>query len=120
MGTSYSDYETIIHSTAGLQKRISSIKSQDAKPPDLPEEVYQLFCRASELYNAWKCHDRLDLKLADIAICLLELSEATGIDLGVAMNTRIAMNEQKFEVGSQEWYDSLSTEMRDYFADGIK
>lgn len=119
MGASCPDYNPIVHSTADLQKEIYASKNHD-KPSDLPEEVYQLFCRVSEFYTAWKCHDRLDLKLADVAICLLELSEATGIDLGVAMNTRIAMNEQKFEVGSQEWYGSLSTEMRDYFADGIK
>ena len=73
----------------------------------------------------------LSVELADISISILKIAEIADIDLVMAIDMRLAINEiiedmeknepeiKPYEIGTQEWYDSLRTEMKDYFADGI-
>ena len=114
--------ESLMESTIDIQKRVYFNKvNHGFNAIDIPKEFCFLYGEVAETFDAWKHQSGLDLKFADIAIHLLWLAEITGIDLGRAINKKIGSNEHRtYEVGSQEWYDSLSTEMEDYFADGMK
>ena len=88
---------------------------------DIPKEFCLMYGEVAEAFDAWKHNSGLDLELADIAIYLLGIAEITGIDLGKAIDKKMVINENReYNPGSPEWYDSLSTEMKDYFADGMK
>lgn len=114
--------EAVMGSTLDVQKRVFLNKvNHGFNTTDVPKEFCLLYGEVTEAFEAWKHHSGLDLELADIAIYLLGLAEITGIDLGKAIDKKIAINEPRtYEIGSQEWYDSLSIEMKDYFADGMK
>ena len=111
-----------IGSTSKVQKRVYNNKvNHGFNTTDIPKEFCLMYGEVAEAFDAWKHNSGLDLELADIAIYLLGIAEITGIDLGQAVDKKMAINEQrKYEIGSQEWYDSLSIEMKDYFADGMK
>ena len=113
---------TELGSTVDIQKRIYKNKiTRGFNVIDIPMEFCFMYGEVSEAFDAWKRGTRLDLELADVAIYLFEVAEITGIDLGKAIDKKMADNEYRTnEIGSQEWYDNLDTQMKDYFADGMK
>lgn len=114
------EYE--IGSTSKVQKRVYNNKvNHGFNTTDIPKEFCLMYGEVAEAFDAWKHNSGLDLELADIAIYLLGIAEITGIDLGKAIDKKMVINENReYNPGSPEWYDSLSTEMKDYFADGMK
>lgn len=114
--------EAVMGSTLDVQKRVFLNKvNHGFNTTDVPKEFCLLYGEVAEAFEAWKHHSGLDLELADVAIYLLGLAEITGIDLGEAIDKKMAINEHRtYKTGSQEWYDSLSPEMKDYFSDGMK
>ena len=120
--TEASTIKATIGSTADVQKRIYANKvNHGYNVTDIATEFCLLYSEVAEAVDAWKHGLGLSLKLADVAIYLLGIAEITGIDLGKAIDKKMAENEPRhYEIGSQEWYDHLSTEMKDYFMDGMK
>ena len=60
---------------------------------DVPLEFCLLQAETAEAFEAWhKGRDNLGEELADVAIYLLALAEMTGIDLGQAVEAKIAKN----------------------------
>lgn len=114
--------EEILGSTADVQKRVYFNKvNHGFNVTDIPKEFCLLYGEVAEAFDAWKHHSGLDLELADVAIYLLGLAEITGIDLGKAIDKKMYINKHRqYPAGSQEWYDSLDAQMKDYFADGMK
>mgnify|MGYP004628671979 FL=1 len=114
--------EAVMGSTTDVQKRVFFNKvNHGFNTTDVPKEFCLLYGEVAEAFDAWKQNRGLDLELADVAIYLLGLAEINGIDLGKAINKKMDINEPRtYEVGSDEWYESLSPEMKDYFADGMK
>ncbi len=55
---------------------------------------------------------RVAMELADVLICLLALAERTGVDLAAALETKLAINAEKYPVervsGRMEKYDEYS------------
>jgi MazG nucleotide pyrophosphohydrolase domain len=61
---------------------------------DVPLEFCLLQAEVAEAFEAWhRGRDNLGEELADVAIYLLALAEMTGIELGVAVEAKMARNE---------------------------
>ena len=60
---------------------------------DVPLEFCLLQSEVAEAFEAWhKGRDNLGEELADVAIYTLALAEMTGIDLGAAVEAKLAKN----------------------------
>lgn len=63
---------------------------------DVNKEFCLLYGEVSEAYDAWKKKkDDLNEELADIAICLMGLSEMLGFDLADEIEKKVSKNEKR-------------------------
>lgn len=80
-----------------LQKRVVSNKeSKGFNTKDIRLEFCLLYGEVAEAFEAWwKNKADLDMELADIAIYLMGIAELMGIDLELAIRTKMVTNEKR-------------------------
>ena len=86
-----------LESTSDIQKRIlNNKKNHGFNITDISMEFCLTYGELSEAYDAWrKKKDSLGEELADVAIYLMGIAEINGIDLGIEINKKMLVNEDR-------------------------
>lgn len=120
-------FEISMNSTKEIQKRVYQNKVRNGfNITNIDREFCLLYCEISEAFDAYRKRlQSVGEELADISIYLLGLAEMLDVDLGVEIDRKIQINEQRTYTKDENgvlirMHTNSEKLIEHYFPDGMK